>query len=597
MNEGYSSSTYWLRASVPSLAGDTSDPPWLMVMPAYLDRVTLYQPGIDGSAWHQAESGDMIPMADRVRVRQLVFPLRDGQPMLLRVQTLSASHAYAIILRSSNLMARLAAMEWASGAFLGISLLLALLLAGAALALRARVVTAMAVFAGIGFVHGLNVQGYAQLWLPSAWSIWGDTLVSIGVFLLPATFAWLARQLLTQGTRWRQLDKVLLALTAIPLLGLSSMGQAWYPPMAAFAISAPWLTSMVAVWVGWSNIRHEGPSIPSLLILTPYTIYAVLGVYVAAAAMGTLPGGAIYTGTYWQFMVLLLNMLVAVAVGVGLMQKFRLSAARQAQLVESLARSEHSLEERVRQRTGELMRARNELQAALESERELRLEQRQFFDMVNHEFRTPITVIDSAATEQATFPASEVSMQVDRAVQIRRACRRLTALVENCLVSERLDAPSFGLRISETAVPALAEEAAQLVRWSHRHQLRLLTQDAPATWLCDSTLVHMALSNLVDNAVKHASSGEITVAAHLDAEGRLELSVTDQGPGLQPELIQHIFDRFEQGDRMDQARGFGLGLWVARRVARLHGGDVRVKPSSHGGTRFTLVLPRAHEAQ
>jgi signal transduction histidine kinase len=95
----------------------------------------------------------------------------------------------------------------------------------------------------------------------------------------------------------------------------------------------------------------------------------------------------------------------------------------------------------------------------------------------------------------------------------------------------------------------------------------------------------------VDNAVKYAQAGQILVAATLNAQGSLELSVTDEGPGLPPDAVQRIFDQFERGHRTDQARGFGLGLWVARRVARLHGGDVRVHSVPGRGTCFTLTLP------
>ncbi|MET4577068.1 sensor histidine kinase [Ottowia thiooxydans] len=589
LNKGYSHHAFWLRTGTPSPAGGTQDPPWLMVTPTYLDNVGLYQPNQDGTGWRELKSGDAVSMSARVRVRQLVFPLQEGQPLLLRVQTSSATHMYAVVFRSSELMAQLAAMEWASGAFLGISLLLALLLGGAALALRMRVITAMAVFAAIGFIHGINVRGYAQLWLPEDWSRWADPLVSTGVFLLPASFTWLARHLLTRETPWRRLDKVLHILTIALMLGVASVGSTWFTPLAAISISTPWLVSVLATWIGYSNMRRDGPSIASLLVLTPYAIYAVLGAYVSASIVGLLPAN-VFTGAYWQFMVLLFNTMIAVAVGLRLVQRFRASVLRQAHLVSSLEQSELSLEARVRHRTGELLQAQNALQAALESERASRLEQRQFFDMVNHEFRTPLTVIDSAATEQATFPSPDLPAQVGRATQIRRACRRLTALVENCLVSERLDAPSFGLRISEAAIPPLVEDAAQLVRWSTRHHLRLVIEDAPAEWPCDPTLVHMALSNLVDNAVKHANAGEITVAARRNAQGQLEFSVADEGPGMPPELAQRIFDRYERGGRGDETRGFGLGLWVARRVARLHGGDVRVEQAQGGGTCFTLVL-------
>ena len=108
--------------------------------------------------------------------------------------------------------------------------------------------------------------------------------------------------------------------------------------------------------------------------------------------------------------------------------------------------------------------------------------------------------------------------------------------------------------------------------------------------------MHIALSNLVDNAVKHAKAGDITVAARLGPGGALELSVADEGPGLASEEVQRIFERFERGRRSDQTRGFGLGLWVARRVAQLHGGDVRVDSTPGRGTCFTLVLPPLRDA-
>ena len=226
-------------------------------------------------------------------------------------------------------------------------------------------------------------------------------------------------------------------------------------------------------------MRRDGLSTVGVLLMVPYTNYALMGGYVALAAMGILPA-AVHTATYWQLMALLLNIVLAVAVGLRLVQQFRASAVRQRQLVESLERSEQSLEERVRQRTEELLHTQNALQAALHSEREIRQEQRQFFNMVNHEFRTPLTVIDSAATEQWTFPSPEIASQVERAAQIRRACRRLTALVENCLVNDRLDAPGFKLHPDQAAVPELLEDAAQLVHWSRRHRLQLRTQEAPA---------------------------------------------------------------------------------------------------------------------
>ena len=594
LNQGYGYDVYWLRAPAPVMAQGTGEPLWLEVMPPYLDKVTLYQPDGAGGAWRAHHSGDTEPMAQRMRVRQLVFPLAQGQPLILRVQTLSAAHLFGVVRTGPGLAAWLSSVEWASGVHQGINLLLALLIGAAALALRMRVVTAMAVISAVVLVHSANVHGYAQLWLPERLSPWADAFVSVGVFVLPASFAWLARELLTRGTRWRRIDKVLAALAVAPLLAIAGIALDLFPPLASVASTLPWITCLLAVWVGWSNVRHDGPTTAGVLVLMPYTVYAVLGAYVMMALNGLLLV-AVPTGTFWQVPLLLLNLMLTVSVGMRLLEQFQNSTARQAQLLESLAQSEHSLEERVRQRTAELLHAQNAVQAALHSEREMRLDQRQFFTLVNHEFRTPLAVIDSAATEQAAFPTPEIAAQVERAAQIHRACRRLTALVDNCLTSGRLDAAGFQLQMAQAHVSALAEEAAQIVRWSPRHQLRLQVQEAPDLWPCDPTLVHIALSNLVDNAVKYAPGGPITVAARRTAQGALELSVADEGPGLPPDAVQRIFEQFERGHRTDQTRGFGLGLWVARRVARLHGGEVGVESSPGNGTRFTLTLPSAQK--
>ena len=104
------------------------------------------------------------------------------------------------------------------------------------------------------------------------------------------------------------------------------------------------------------------------------------------------------------------------------------------------------------------------------------------------------------------------------------------------------------------------------------------------------TLLKEMIRNMVDNAVKYAVPGEIRVAAQVDVRGNLRLSVCDQGPGLTPEATRGLFERGRRGEDA-RAQGFGLGLWVARRIAQLHGGEVEVAASAQGGTCFTLVLP------
>jgi signal transduction histidine kinase len=292
----------------------------------------------------------------------------------------------------------------------------------------------------------------------------------------------------------------------------------------------------------------------------------------------------------WQLETIALTSLLAIAVFVGMVARYQQAQLAKDRAIERLALSEQSLEERIEQRTAQLTEAQTALGQALENERTLRDEQKQFFHMISHEFRTPLAVIDSAAAEQQTFPSPDLPSQTARAAQIRRASRRLTSLVDSCLINERLDSAGFYLQTSPVKVSDLLQHAAQLVHWSPRHHLRLFVDAAPEEWVCDATLVHIALSNLVDNAVKYAAAGEIFIAARKADSGLLEVSVADEGSGMSLDVMNRIFERFERGDRTDQSRGFGLGLWVARRVARLHGGDITVESTVGEGACFTLSL-------
>ncbi|WP_227001423.1 sensor histidine kinase [Pulveribacter suum] len=578
VNEGYTRDVHWLRVAPPAPGSQASA--WLEVLPTYLDRVTLYQQ--TGDAWQEHNAGDTVAAdAGAMRVRPLVFTLAAGRPFLLRVQTTSPMQVDATLWPAAGLMSHIGTTEWASGVHQGINLMHALLIIGAALALRMRSLVALATASVATLLHGAADRGYLLLWLPAQFSHWSNVLVSVGTLALPVALAWQFREVLTKNARWRRADRLLLALGLVPLLCLPALPLGRYSDWAWVGIGAPWAISMVVAWVAWSNLRREGPTLENLLMVLPSTAYGLAGLYVTAAYMGAAPVPQMETSILWQLNTLLVNIVVTVAVGARLVQRFRSSVAQ-------LAQSQQHLDEQVRVRTAELLQTHNDLQAALDSERGIREEQRHFFDMVNHEFRTPLMVMDSAATEQQAFPSPDLDAQVERATQIRRICRRMVDLVDNCLASERLHAASLQLRRQDTDLDELLEHAAELVQWSPRHRLELANH-GPARWSCDPTLIRIALSNLADNAVKYAQPGVVRIAARLGERGDLQVSVCDEGPGLSAHAVEQLFERGGQGPH--QTRGFGLGLWAARRIARLHGGDVQAAPSARGGTCFTLSLP------
>ena len=589
LNAGYNSPVVWLRFKVPQPTSG-NEPVWLLGDPPFLDSVVLYQEDEATGVWLAQRSGDHLPARFKPALRQHLFKLETGKWALLRIQTTSAMQFWGDIFPTSQTLgAQLAANEITMGLYFGATTALLLAIWAAAGIFRTYNLYALAALGTFSAIHVFNVRGYANLWMPESWTVWSSHAVGIGAFGMAATVAWQIREQLTRDTQYLRTDHALLVLIAINVLGTVSVPLGFYGTVAWVNLASLVGSDIVAATLCLTAIRKHQRRTQHALLLAAYLAHLVGSMPTTAVLMGLIHWKLDIT-SIWQFQTFIFTALIAGAVFVGLVLRFRQSEKSKDKAIASLAKSEHELEDKIEQRTRELSLAQIRLKHALESERELRCEQRQFFQMISHEFRTPLAVVDSAAAEQQSFPSSELSTQTDRAKQIRRACRRLSSLVDSCLISERLDSAGFALHVAPANVSAMLEHAAQLVHWSPRHRLHLFMESAPTEWVCDETLVRIALSNLVDNAVKHASEGEIFVAARKNEAGLLEISVADEGSGMSLEVMSRIFQQFEQGNRTDQNKGFGLGLWVSRRVARLHGGDVTVESQQGHGACFTLTL-------
>lgn len=589
LNAGYRKAVVWLRFRVPQ-ANTTNDPSWLLGGPTYLDSVALYQRNEATGAWESQHSGDHVPAHLKPPVRHHLFRLEPGKCALIRIQTTSAMQFKGEIFSTAETLgARLAASERVMGLYFGAMAVLLLAIWAATGLFRAYNLFALAALGTVSALHVFNVRGYASMWAPESWTIWASHAVGVGAFCLAATVAWQIREQLTRNTPHRRTDRALLVVIAINLLGTASVPLGFYGTVAWVNLVSLVGSDVVAIALCLNAIRKGHRRAQHALLLAAYGAHLLGGIPTTAVMTGLVRWDIDIT-RIWQFQTLVFTALIGSAVLVGLMLRHREAIVSKDKAILRLAQSEHALEDSVEQRTRELSLAQMQLSHSLENERDLRHEQRQFFQMISHEFRTPLAVVDSAAAEQLSFPSSDLKSQTERAKQIRRACRRLSSLVDSCLISERLDSAGFALQVAPANVSAMLEHAAQLVRWSPRHRLHLFTESAPTEWICDQTLVRIALSNLVDNAVKYAAEGEIFIGARKNEAGLLEISVADEGSGMSLEVMSRIFEQFEQGRRTDQSRGFGLGLWVSRRVARLHGGDITVESQKDRGACFTLTL-------
>lgn len=221
---------------------------------------------------------------------------------------------------------------------------------------------------------------------------------------------------------------------------------------------------------------------------------------------------------------------------------------------------------------------------------------------VSHDFRTPLASILGAATSLSEFGGRFTpERRADLLASIREEAERLDAMVRNLLAITRLEAGALDVRRDWVDVGDIVERVADLARRrGARQTITVELADERPLVRADAILIEQALANILGNAVLHCPA-ETHVALGLDTTAKdVEITVTDDGPGVPAEILPTVFDKFVRGDRRqgDGGIGHGLGLAIARGIAEAHGGAIRVESPVAGGrgSRFVMTLPREGEA-
>jgi two-component system OmpR family sensor kinase len=218
---------------------------------------------------------------------------------------------------------------------------------------------------------------------------------------------------------------------------------------------------------------------------------------------------------------------------------------------------------------------------------------RQFVADASHELRTPLATISGYAELSRRAGDAEQLRQAMGKVQVEAG--RMSSLVEDLLLLARLDAgrPLERKQVDLTKLVLESAGDARVIAPDHRWVLEL--GDEPVLVTGDEQRLHQVLANLLANARRHTPAGTtVTVGVRGSDDGRSAvLTVSDDGPGIGPELLGEIFDRFTRGDsaRTRASGGAGLGLSLARAIVEAHGGRIGAT-SEPGATRFTVTLPR-----
>ncbi|MFE5815825.1 ATP-binding protein [Streptomyces sp. NPDC056479] len=239
-----------------------------------------------------------------------------------------------------------------------------------------------------------------------------------------------------------------------------------------------------------------------------------------------------------------------------------------------------------------LNRMLDHVHAALHSRQQSEMRVRQFVADASHELRTPLASIRGYA-ELTRRGREEVGPDTRHALgRIESEAGRMTLLVEDLLLLARLDA-GRPLQFEQTdLIPLVVDTISDARAAGMDHNWRLDLPDEPALVSADAARLQQVLVNLLGNARNHTPPGT-TVTARVQRRGPwLCVDVADNGPGIPPDLLPHVFERFARGDsaRSRATGSTGLGLAIVQAVATAHGGAVTVD-SAPGHTMFTVHLP------
>jgi signal transduction histidine kinase len=233
-------------------------------------------------------------------------------------------------------------------------------------------------------------------------------------------------------------------------------------------------------------------------------------------------------------------------------------------------------------------------------EKELDEMKSQLLSTVSHELRTPLASIKGFAT---TLLRQDVEWDKETRREflaiIDQESDRLSELIGNLLDMSRVEAGT--LRVEPEPInlaPIIQETASEFQMMTHDHQLQVHLPAHLPLVMADPRRARQVLRNLVENAVKYSpEGGPILISTQVQA-GDLQVSVCDRGIGIEPQQLDHVFDRFYQVDSASTRKvgGSGLGLSICEAIVQAHGGRIWVESEPNVGSTFHFTLPLAPAA-
>ncbi len=231
------------------------------------------------------------------------------------------------------------------------------------------------------------------------------------------------------------------------------------------------------------------------------------------------------------------------------------------------------------------------IRQSLETQRVALRRQREFAADASHELRTPLTVIRSSVEHLERHRDEPLTASADALDDISAEVDHLTVMVDDLLLLARTDSGAVSLdRLPVDLGDVAADAASMLARTAEGRGVGIRVDPEPAMLEGDPARLRQLVTILVDNAIRHSPRGG-AVDVKVRADDRLAwVEVSDEGPGLRPDDMPHVFDRFYRAPGAPSG-GTGLGLAIARWIVERHGGRIGVANRETGGAVFRAELP------
>ena len=213
--------------------------------------------------------------------------------------------------------------------------------------------------------------------------------------------------------------------------------------------------------------------------------------------------------------------------------------------------------------------------------------------MVAHDLRNPLNAISMASQLLLSDPALDAEVTRKIVHMMQRAAHRMKRLIGDLLDARQIESGSFVVETRPELPSAVVRDALDMLQpmaASKGRRLDAAIEPGLPAVQVDSARIQQVISNLVDNALKFSPAGSVITLDAQERPGAVRISVSDTGPGILPDELPRLFDRYWQGKGRERG-GLGLGLAIAKSIVEAHGGCIGVYSAPGAGTTFHFDVP------